>query len=233
MEDPTTQPKQIKDLPLRGTADLFDINILPARYQRKRLTLLMILPWLLLLILLGTLYPTYIMATEAQGIFRQKRLDYAQTQVKLDFFQSNTEELEILQTQIDEKTAERDSILESYSGLDLTPEDWSPALFQIQAVVPEGIELSYLSRQGEAYRLEGIASQYPLIIELSDALTGIDALTNIEIDQIEQTPQEDAPALADLLPTEADPENPEAAPAAEPTFYTFTILFNSAGEVQP
>jgi len=232
MEDPTSQPKQITDLPPRGTPHMFDMNILPARYQRKRLTFLMILPWLLLLILLGTIYPTYTMAVKTQDIFRQGRLDFAQTQVKLDFFQSNTEELELLQTQIDEKTAERDQILESYSGLDLAPEDWSPTLFKIQAAVPQGIALSYISRQEDAYRLEGIASQYPLIIDLSDALTGIDALSDIEIDLIEQISEDDAPVLPDLSPLEADPENPEAPPA-EPTFYVFTILFDSAGEVQP
>ncbi|MEJ2413462.1 MAG: PilN domain-containing protein [Anaerolineales bacterium] len=231
MEDPTTQPKQINNLLIRGTPDLFDINILPARYQRKQLTFLMILPWLLLLILLGTLYPTYTIAVKTQDIFRQARLDFAQTQVKLDFFQSNTEELELLQTQIEEKTAERDQILESYSGLDLAPEDWSPTLFKIQAAVPKGIVLSFLSRQGDAYRLEGIASQYLLVSDLADDLAGIDALTDIEIDQIEQIAQENAPVLPDLPPTEA-PENPETAPA-EPTFYAFTILFDSTGEVQP
>jgi len=232
MEDPTTQPKQINDLLIRGTPDLFDINILPARYQRKRLTFLMILPWLLLLILLGTIYPTYTIAAKTQDIFRQARLDFAQTQVKLDFFQSNTEELELLQSQIEEKTAERDQILESYSGLDLAPEDWSPTLFKIQAAVPQGIALSYLSRQDDAYRLEGIASQYALIIDLSDALAGIDALSEIEIDQIEQIPEDDAPVLPNLPPTEADPENPDTAPV-RPTFYAFTILFDTAGEVQP
>lgn len=232
MEDPTSLPKQIKDLPPKGTPHMFDMNILPTRYQRKRLTFLMILPWLLLVILLGTIYPTYTMAVQTQKIFRQARLDFAQTQVKLDFFQSNTEELELLQTQIEEKTAERDLILESYSGLDLVREDWSPALFKIQAAVPEGIALSYLSRQDDAYRLEGIASQYALIIDLSDALTGIDALSEIEIDQIEQISEDDTPVLPDLPPPEADPENPDAAPA-RPTFYAFTILFDTTGEVQP
>jgi Tfp pilus assembly protein PilN len=232
MEDPTSQPKQVKDLTLRGTSGLFDINILPARYRRKRLTFLMVLPWLLLMFLLGTIYPTYTIAVKTQDIFRQRRLEFAQTQVKLDFFQSNTEELELLQTQIVEKTTERDQILESYSGVDLTREAWSPALFQIQATGPQGIALSFLSRQGDTYHLEGIASQYQLIIDLSDALAEIDALTDIEIDLIEQIAEEDAPVLPGLPPTAVDLENPEAAPV-ESTFYTFTILFNSAEEVQP
>ena len=210
---------------------MFDINILPPRYRRKRLTLLMVLPWLLLLILLGTIYPTYIMAVQTQDAFREQRLAVAQTQVKLDFFQVSNEELESLQKQIEERTIEQDLILDSYSGLNLDPEVWSSPLYQIESAVPPGVVLSYLSRQGNAYRIEGISAQYQRVIDFKDALAGNPSLAEVEIDLIERIDEDEAPLLPSLPPPSGE-DGEDAGPPAL-VYYSFTILFHSSLEVQP
>jgi Tfp pilus assembly protein PilN len=174
------------------------------------------------------------MAVDTQRVFQEKRLALAQTQVKLDFFQTSNEEQEILQSQIDEAALERDQILESYGGLRLSWEYWSPALKQIQEALPEGIALSYLSRQEDAYRLEGISSQYQLVVALSDSLAEIPVLDQVQIDSIEQIDEEEASTLPPLSLAETGLEETESEePAVEPIYYAFTILFNAGEEVEP
>lgn len=230
MEDPITQatPEPRPALPLRGSRDLFDINILPDRFRRNKLTLMVLLPWLLLAILLGTIYPVYTLANKAQSSFQEKRLALARVQAELDFYQINSQEREELQTQLDDALAQKDTIVQSYGGLQLSTYKWSPTLAQINQQLPEGVSWVQVSQQDKTIRLNGIAREYPLVLELLDSLDGLEGLADVEIDSIEQIDLEDIPE--NLLENEADALLSSVAP---PTYYRFTILARAAGEVQP
>ena len=68
MDDPNqilgTPPKKTKLL--TSSLDTFDLNLLPERYQPKRIRLVGVLPWLLFLVLLAAIYPSSILAQAAQ-----------------------------------------------------------------------------------------------------------------------------------------------------------------------
>ncbi len=82
MDDPNQLigETQNKPLALAGSIDLFDLNILPLRHRRKKIKLVHILPWQILIILLGMLYPAGINALDAQAQFIQSKSDLNQVQ---------------------------------------------------------------------------------------------------------------------------------------------------------
>jgi Tfp pilus assembly protein PilN len=230
MEEPTTQvsPEPKLSPPLHGTRELFDINILPERYRRRRLSLMVLLPWLLLIILLGTIYPTYQLAVNSQAGFREKRQELAEAQAALEIYQSNNQERDDLQTQIDTSSAQRDAIIQSLGGLQLSSSKWSPTLFQIESQIPGGIRLSGLSQQGETIRLNGTADQYELVINLLDSLLALDNLKHVGIDSIERVELENMPTPVPEVEGDSDLSPPE-----EPTYFRFTILATTQVEVAP
>ncbi len=227
MEDPTTQipPEPRPTPPLRGSRDLFDINILPDRFRRRRLTLLVLLPWLVLAVLLGTLYPVYTLAIQTQSSFQEERLAFARVQAEFDFYQTSSQEQEALQTQIDEVQTQKDAIIQSYGGLQLSNIQWSPTLFQINQLLPAGVSWTQITQHERTIRLDGISSEYQQIIALLDSLISLDSLVDVEINSIEKNDLEDLPDLSeeDLL----------LSGGAGTTYYRFTMTAHTAGEVEP
>ena len=114
-----------KTISLVGSVGLFDINILPQRYRRKRIRLVSILPWFTFVTLLGLLYFSGILALEAQGQFKQSQIDLARVQSALESYQSSAEQVESLENEIEAAYLLRDQITDSYQGIDLTGTHWS------------------------------------------------------------------------------------------------------------
>jgi Tfp pilus assembly protein PilN len=222
MEDPTKQtpPEPRAALPLRGARELFDINILPDRFRRKKLSLASILPWLILAVLLGTIYPTYQLAIQEQSAFRDNRLALARVQAELDFYQTSSQEQEDLQNQIDDALAQKDAIILSFGGLKFSNIKWSPTLFQINQLLPEGVSWVQISQQNESIQLDGYSAEYQRVINLLDSLKSLDNLGSVEISSIEQMDPEEGSVTA-----------PDSEPP--PVIYRFTILTNLVGEVLP
>jgi len=155
-----------KTLSLVGSVGLFDINILPQRYRRKRIRLVSILPWLLFIVLLGLLYFSGILALEAQAQFKQSQIDLAQVQSALENYQSSAEQVESLENEIEAANLLRDQITDSYQGVDLTGTHWSDTLFSIKGIIPEGISLSLVTQQENQILLQGISNSYSIITDL-------------------------------------------------------------------
>ena len=230
MEDPIKQPPiEIGPTqPLRGTRDLFDINILPPRYRRKKLTLIGVLPWLLLFVLLGTIYPTYTLAAQSQRAFQDSRLALAKVQADLDFYQSNSQEQEDLQSRIEDAQARQEAIRQSFGGLQFSTLKWSPTLFRINQLLPEGMSWVQISQQDQNIRLEGVSTEYQLVIGLRDTLSNIASLDSVEIDTIEKIETEETP-----VPAPAEEEEGTTAGEEPAALYRFTILADLVGEVEP
>jgi len=230
MEDPTNQPHSIPKAThsLRGSRDLLDINILPDRFRRKKLTIIGLLPWLLLFVLLGTIYPTYQLAVQSQSTFQEKRLALTRVQADLDFYQTSSQEQADLQSQLDNAQTQKAAIIESYGGLQLSNKKWSPTLFQINQLLPDGASWIQISQQNDTIRLDGVAPEYLLVIDLLDSLNNLDNLGSVEIDSIERIDTEQVPA-----PTVEDGEDVVSSTEGSPTIYSFTFLIETSGEVLP
>jgi len=226
MDDPKQPIGETQNQPiaLTGSLDLFDINILPQRYRRKRIRLVSILPWPILIILLGMLYPAGINALDAQAQFIQSKSDLNQVQSQMENYQSISEEMNSLEIEIEEATQLKDQILASYQGIDLRGTNWSETLFLIQEIIPEEISLTLVSQFEDQIQIDGVSDSYEIILDFEGRLRGLDAVFRAQIDSVELIIEEvQEPVLA-------DDEEETGITFSQITSYSFTILVASTGE---
>lgn len=226
MDDPKqkTGNELNKTLSLVGSVGLFDINILPQRYRRKRIRLVSILPWLLFIVLLGLLYFSGILALEAQAQFKQSQINLAQVQSALESYQSSAEQVESLENEIEAAYLLRDQITDSYQGIDLTSTHWSDTLFSIKGIIPEGISLSLVTQQENQILLQGISNSYSIILDLVENLNELDAVQSVQIESVTRIVEEEYAAVEIETGDESQPvrsNNPS---------YSFSILTITSGE---
>jgi Tfp pilus assembly protein PilN len=210
-----------KTISLVGSVGLFDINILPQRYRRKRIGWVNILPWLLFIVLLGLLYFSGTLALEAQAQFKQSQIDLAQVQSALESYQSSAEEVDLLEN---EAYQLRDQITASYQGIDLTGTHWSDTLFNIQGIIPEGISLTLITHRENHILLQGISNSYPVILDLVEKLNELDAVQSVQIETVTQ--------IIEAEPTGVEVETGEESQpgTSKNTPYSFSILTTLSGE---
>ncbi len=219
MDDPNqilgNVPKKTKLL--TSSLEAFDFNILPERYQPRKIRLIALLPWMLFLILLSALYPSYLLAQKAQSIYKQTGVEVTVLQNSLETYQSAANEMTALQEQIDSATERRDQILDSYQGIDLQGSNWSPTLFKIDNTISEGISWTSIIQQDQEISLEGIATTYQGVLDLKSRLTDLGEFSDVRIDTIDQI-------ITDS--TEFVVENTEdgQSPLSFPPTYNFLVI---------
>ena len=227
MED----PKQLlvdepPPAPLTGTLDLFDINILPLRHQRRKLQLAAILPWLVLIVLLGALYSNILRTLDSQMVFTASRDAFSDVQDTLNNYQSAAQALESIQTEIDLELVHRDEILATYQGLNLQHISLSRLFYGIESITHEGISWTSMTLNDDQIQFEGRADSYQDVLILREALVTINGLENVQIDSVDQI-LEEPPVV--ISPTEGD-EAPLTNPGG--AAYSFIILAMVNGEGQ-
>jgi Tfp pilus assembly protein PilN len=206
---------------------MFDLNILPQRYRRTKLTIWMVLPLIILLALIGALYPAYQGAVSAQSTFNDSKQALTQTQLDFEASQANNQDLLSIEAEIELELERQNLILSSYGGLQVADSKWSPTLKAIVRAAPAGIRWSSISQDETGLRLEGIAENYPLIISLVDTLRPLDGLNQLEISSVDELITDEEVVFIPAEPeTEEDPGEPE-------TPYRFVLLAAISGEVLP
>ncbi len=190
MDDPRNDKPHDQNAPLlvRGSIDLFNINILPQRFLGRKITLFSVLPWLILIILIGTIYPAVQYTLEAQAVFQEKKDQLVLTRANLEINQSNSSALSEIQEQIDSANERKSQILESFGGIQLRGTAWKNTLSQINLITPDGLSLTLISQQDNEIQLEGYANSYQVVIDLNDDLKMLDGLQSSEIISLEQVP---------------------------------------------
>jgi Tfp pilus assembly protein PilN len=210
---------------LTSSLEAFDFNMLPERYQRRKIRLVAILPWMLFLLFISALYPSFLLAQETQSIFKRTEFEVTVLQTSLETYQSAANEIASLQDQIDSTTKRRDQILDSYQGIDLQGSSWSPALFKIDNTNPDGISWTSIIQQDQEISLEGIASTYQDVLDLKSRLTNLGVFSDVRIDSIDQI-------ITD--PSEIAVENTEdgQSPISLPPIYNFSVVVSLKAEGQ-
>ena len=211
---------------LTASLGLFDINILPRRHQRRKHQPAAILPWLVLIVLLGALYSNILRTLDSQEVFTASRDAFGDVQNTLNNYQSAAQELESIQTEIDLELLRRDEILATYQGLNLQHISWSRLFYAIESITPDEISWTLMTMQEDRIQFEGRADSYQDVLILREALVTINGLENVQIDSVDQI-LEEPPVV--ISPTEGD-EAPLTNPGG--AAYSFIILAMVNGEGQ-
>ncbi len=219
MNDPNTLLANDRppSFPLAGSLKLFDINILPERYRRRKVRLIGVVPWLAFIVLLLALYPSILVAMQAQVDFSLARERVASLQATIENTQTNADEFDRITAEIQAQSARRDQILASYEGLELAGSSWSTTLLDIIASTPDGIQYTQITQQEGLIYLDGIADSYSAVLDLSDSLQEIKDFHSVQINSIEEILPEDTAA-----PLDAPEEDGQPGSIPKPSF-TFTL----------
>ena len=199
----------------QGNPELVDLNILPDRYRRRRLGPRTVLPWILLLVLLGLLYPVGNNFLQTQQAFRDKQQELDQVQTAFDNYLPVEERLAILEAEIEAAEIKAEEIRAQYSEIDLELTSWSYILFSIVEKLPPGVKVSAYLQSGREIQLQGTADTYQQVLDLEEAMQTINPVHGVQIDSILKL-------------------NPEGETESEGSGYVFQLtLFSAEEESQP
>ncbi len=203
----------------RRQAKMLDLNILPARYKRRRLSLRTLRLWFIMLAFAGLIYPSYVIYSQADGVLKRQEMKLAGIQLVLDEYEPLIEEKDALLVQIEEIENQSLEIEMVAENAEIQDEVWSEILQSIVSTIPEGIELISIQQRDTEVLIVGLADDRRLPPSLVDALldSGIFSEARIEY-------------MVKQLPEETESEE-IVAPIVTPV-YEFEIMLDLGSDVE-
>ncbi len=187
-------------------ANNLDLNILPPRYRRRRLSLRTLRLWLIMLAFVGLIYPSYVVYSRADVALKRQELKLAGIQRVLDEYQPLLAEKDELLAQIEDvqnQSLEIEAVAENAVIQDFI---WSEILQSIVDTIPQGVELVSISQLDNEVLIVGLADNRRLPPNLMDDLmeTGLFVDARIEY-MIQQLPEETAAETEEIVTSVSTP----------------------------
>jgi Tfp pilus assembly protein PilN len=172
---------------MKGTQpNLLDINILPSRYRRRRLTwraiLLGLTPLLFALLLSASGY----LWLDTSARLQQQQEALRRAQAALDEYQPLLDQQEDMAAQLEGIRTQSDQIHEAVANASLRDLHWSEALELIVRTIPEGVEITNIDLSESEVSISGNASDHMLPLSLADLLFQSPLIADITINSIEE-----------------------------------------------
>ena len=214
---------------------LLDINVLPDRYQRRRISFTTIFAWLLFVALVGLLYLSFQRFQQGTRTLAEQRLRFQTVQEALDAAEAQPAEIEQLQTDID-TLQERPSVLEAALAMvNIQPVQWGSLLAEIVLAAPDDVRITTLSQNADLVNIVGVADEYDQPLAYRDDLKAQGMLFEVRLVSITRVAAEDLEQLLEEAPTPAEqPEEVEATNEedAQNFLYQFEIQLRVPEAVQ-
>ena len=208
MADPINQLRSVARQTPRNSPDrsLLDLNILPERHRRKKVSLVKILPFILILILFALLYPSYTQLQSTQNLLQMRESELDQVQAALASYDPLVAEIEGLQSRLEMAQSRIRLILESYDNIQIETTRWSPFLELIVDLIPEGVILSKIDQQENQITFTGFALEHGWVLEFRDELAATGEFNQVQVDFLARVPAE---TLEGTPSTDEGPEEEE------------------------
>jgi len=171
--------------------NILDLNILPPRYRRRRLSLRTLRLWLMLLAFTGLIYPSYVVYRRADVALKRQESKLAGVQMVLDEYEPLAAEKDELVAQIEEVKDQSLEIEAMAENAVIQEVIWSEILQSAVQTIPKGIELISIGQLDNEVRIVGLAENRRLPPNLLDDLmdTGHFVEGRIEY-MVQQLPEE-------------------------------------------
>jgi hypothetical protein len=190
--------------------DLLDINILPGRYRRRRVTWRSIIAWLIPALLALLLAPTTYLWLDSSAKLHQQEQDLRGAQAALEQYQPVLDQREQMAAQLEQIRAQTDQIRSAAEGATIQVLPWSDVLDMILRNSPEGIELSSIELSDYELLIGGRTRNHLLPMSMKDGLAASPPVETTAINSIEEF----------IPPNTTDDE---AGPEDELPWYRFEI----------
>ncbi len=195
-----------------GPALVIDLNFLPERYRRHKLTLKAMRPALFALGFALLLIPLSRYWTESRSRLLLIEDALARVQAELQGYEPLAEERTQLETRIESAQAASAEIQAAYETVNIQNTTWNRLILRSLAAVPARARIDRLAQSGEEVVFEGIAEAYALPSIYADSLRGLGDYGEVIIQSITRIEQEEAEAM---LAAEAEKEEGEERDTVE------------------
>lgn len=205
---------------------LLDVNLLPARYRRARVSWSSVLAWLALIALFGLLVPSYQQWQSASARLNTERQALAQTQAEMEAMDPNAEARAKLQEQIDDAYSHAADLRTAASSISIQDVQWGTTIALIQAAGVKDLRLTEVLVDGGTVNLNGDAKSYSLPLDYAAALRSNGEFPSVIVESIskfELSPEQQAELAGGTVSAPSEVET-AAESGAEPVFrYAFEI----------
>lgn len=221
-------PERVPGLP--------DLNILPARYRPTRPSLITVGAWLLFIVLLMLLYPSYLRFTEASASLAVQKFHLRAAQDRLDSTEIQPQELEDTRAEIELARETAVGLRQALAEVRIQTMLWGPQLKTVVAASPVSVEIESLRHEQSALAITGTAQEYGAVLDFAEELRSLGDFDSVTVEAISRV---EASVLEQVLAAEGEPPapvTPEAEAeegATEPIeyVYAFTIRASTAAGI--
>ncbi|MCJ7677868.1 MAG: PilN domain-containing protein [Anaerolineales bacterium] len=224
-----------------------DLNLLPERHRRRRITTLDALLWLLLLSLLALLIPAFQWYTQASTGYRTLADESARLQEQATQSAPSAAELEALSARLEDTLTRAGELEAALSSIGIRNTFWAEILTVLVSETPEGIELTGVADQGDGVLVEGLSldETLPLLMAARLEASGVfqdvrvEAIDRITLDEQGEPVVTPTPTRARATPTPTraratpTPMTPTPTPVPSPAFRFAMTLFLRGGTPAP
>lgn len=206
---------------------MIDINLIPSRYQARKLKLRSLRPWLF--ILASALVLVFALQHYARVHARMRSVegDLATVQGALSDYQPLIEERDALISQLDGAKLQIAEIEDAYQAIDIQNVIWSEILdFAVQTAPPD-VEFTFVDQSAGVVVISGVAERYLSPITFADDLAASGRFEDVLIESIVKV----EPALEVVAEEGEDAEEPTVIALPEPVYeFEITLVLFEASE---
>ena len=228
-DDPTQSGSEATTAPAAATpsgpALVIDLNFLPERYRRRKLTLKALRPAFFALGFALLLIPLsqYWNGSRNRLLLVEAALERVQSE--LQDYEPLAEERTRLETRIEAAHAASAEIQAAYDTVNIQNVTWNQMISRSLTVVPNGIRIERVSQSGDELVFEGTAEAYALPSAFADNLRDLGDYGEVIIHSIARIEPQEA---EEILEAEAESEEeaegePVAGEELIPPAYRFEI----------
>ncbi len=205
-----------------------ELNILPERYRRRRITLRVLAPWFSLLILIGLLVPSLQQSMQTRDLLAELEDQYARLQAELASYTPLIEEVETLEAGIARAETRAQAFENVYQNVQIQSIVWNQRFFEILDAQPAGLSIDSISLDELGVTIDGFAEAYGQPLDLVARLAKNHFYQRMYVEEIAYLD----PSTPDL-PDEGEPgaqtEGEEATAESPLPPYAFQIRLPLAG----
>jgi len=161
-----------------------DLNLLPERYRRRRLSFRGLRPWILTIGFSLMLVPSFKLLGQASANLKPLQEDSRQTLAELAGFREVSEERQALQKDYEDLISLTAQIEADYQSISIQQVLWGPMLKTVVGLVPGGVRLTSISQSVDEVTLEGEADSYMLPLDYADRLREGGQFSDVIVDSL-------------------------------------------------
>ena len=164
--------------------EMIDVNILPERYRRRKVSLVSSRPWLFALAYMLLLIPAVKLSSNGATWLREVEADLAGVQTALAEYRPLAEEKADLEARIAEARNQISQVEIASQSATIQTIVWSDVLRLITGQAPAGADLTILDQSETGVVIVGVTDDHRLALRYADELSGMGVFSSVTVESL-------------------------------------------------